>query len=125
MIRPLFEIYLPWPSNILSPNNRAHRFQKASQEKIARNTGYWLAKERGGFLPNERLQIHYIFHPPDRQKRDDDNFVSMMKSYRDGIFEALGQDDSLVKRSIADTEEPLKGGAVIMRIYLRSEVVPL
>jgi crossover junction endodeoxyribonuclease RusA len=121
----MIELYLPWPDSTLSPNNRASRFVKMGFEKAAKRTGYYIAldaaqnaeaNDQKFQLPEVPLQLHYTFHPPDKRRRDDDNFTAMMKSYRDGIFEALGQDDSLVVRSIIDKADPVKGGKVILKI---------
>lgn len=85
--------------------------------QTARETGYWIAKEAGwNFTGSKPLQLHMVICRPDRRKRDDDNIVSSFKSYRDGIFQALGLDDSLIHRTIIDRGKVEKDGAIYVTL---------
>jgi CPA2 family monovalent cation:H+ antiporter-2 len=47
--------------------------------------------------PSGDVDVSVIFYPPDRRRRDLDNCYSMCKAYQDGIFQALGLDDSRIR----------------------------
>ena len=53
---------------------------------------------------------------PDRRKRDMDNCLAMMKPYQDGICDALGVDDSRIKRTVLEWGDVVKGGKVVLRL---------
>lgn len=117
----MISIALPWPDKALSPNARVHWSRKAKAAKQARITAGWSARE-AGIRPGDfdiptRLKVTYVFAPPDRRERDDDNLIASMKAARDGIADALGIDDSKFEIAIR-REQPVKGGAV--RIELES-----
>jgi Holliday junction resolvase RusA-like endonuclease len=62
------------------------------------------------------LVASYVFHPPDRRKRDIDNFLAMMKNYQDGVCAALGIDDSRIKRTVIEWGDVCKGGKVVLTL---------
>jgi crossover junction endodeoxyribonuclease RusA len=64
----------------------------------------------------EQLVASYVFHPPDRRKRDIDNFLAMMKNYQDGVCAALGIDDSRIKRTVIEWGDVCKGGKVVLTL---------
>ena len=50
--------------------------------------------------------------PPDRRKRDDDNIIASCKSYRDGVADALGVDDSTMRLERIVWKGPAKPGQI-------------
>lgn len=114
----MIRIELPWPSRSLSPNARKHWAELSRAKKQARADGYQCAVLHG--VKNVRwkgVNARYVFHPPDKRKRDDDNLMACMKAYRDGIADAMGVDDNtwnLKAPMIAHVE---KGGKVIVEVW--------
>lgn len=109
-------IRFPWPDRRLSPNGRFDRRGITNVRRLAREEGFLLAKEAGLTLRKVRLQIRLLLCPPNRLKRDDDNVLTMFKSYRDGIFLALNMDDGLIRRTIIDWGEVELGGAIYVEL---------
>lgn len=110
-------VVLPWPDSRLSPNGRRDRRWLTEVRNIARNTGYFAAKEARLCVPDKTpLHMFLTFHPPDHRRRDDDNLIGAFKSTRDGIFQALGVDDSNVKLTTYGIGKIVKGGQVVIRI---------
>lgn len=114
-------ITLPWPPSILSPNNRSHWARKLAPKQTYRMSCYMLTK---GYLATSRhwrpspdcpLPVKITFHPPDRRHRDDDNMISSFKSGRDGLADALGINDRMLRPEY-HFSEPVKGGAVIVEV---------
>lgn len=111
------ELILPFPDARLSPNRRMDRRWLTSIRQAARETGYFLAKEAGLSVPDHTpLHLFLTFRPPDNRRRDDDNLLSAFKSYRDGIFQALGVDDSNVRLTTLGMGIRVKGGQTVVRI---------
>ncbi len=119
----MIEITLPWPDKRLNPNHRCHWYVKHQATQDARWDGGYLAVEAktkvkewySSGLPYE-VVAHYIFHPPDRRKRDIDNCLAMEKNYQDGVCSALGIDDSCIKRTVLEWGDVVKGGKVVLRL---------
>ena len=124
----MLEVTLPWPPRELSPNARNHWTAKAEASQTAKAQGCYLtmeifnspygypcswAKKGTG---NMIFQATYVFHPPDKRKRDIDNFLAMMKNYQDGVCAALGIDDSRIKRTVIEWGAVVKGGKVVLRL---------
>jgi crossover junction endodeoxyribonuclease RusA len=118
--RGMIAVSLPWPERILSPNARAHWRPKAKATEAARHLAYIYTRDFVGHTKPcwPAAAIRMVFCPPDRRRRDLDNFISSTKAHRDGIADALGTDDSKFTVSYA-FGEPVKGGAV------RVEITPL
>jgi crossover junction endodeoxyribonuclease RusA len=110
-------IRFPFPDRKLSANSRiAHRWATKERD-TARVVGFWLVKDAGWKFNGEKpLELTLIVCPPDKRRRDDDNIVSAFKSYRDGMFQALGLDDSLIKRTIIERAEVEKDGAIYVSL---------
>jgi crossover junction endodeoxyribonuclease RusA len=111
------DIVLPFPDPRLSPNRRnQHRYVTAVRD-IARNTGFFAVKEAGLQVP-DRTPLHLIltFHAPDNRRRDMDNLLSASKSTLDGMFQALGVDDSNTRMITICRGKPIKGGQTVARI---------
>ena len=121
----MIEIVLPWPDKALNPNSR-NRWAKIKATKEAREQGRYGVLEITHIWPPDKapslkplpdeLVAQYTFCPPDRRKRDMDNFLAMMKPYLDGVCAALGIDDSRIKRTILEWGEVVKGGKVVLTL---------
>ena len=116
----MIEITLPWPDKRLSPNARVHWLEKAEAAKGAREAGYYLMRNtstiwvRDG-IPDE-IVSQYTFHPPDRRRRDQDNYSAMMKSYQDGVCDAMGIDDSCFQMAAPVWGDVTPGGKVVLTL---------
>ena len=65
-------------------------------------------------IANEgRIFYEIQYAPPDRLARDEDNFEASLKSYRDGIADALQVNDKRFSRAgVLEKLEPVRGGRV-------------
>ena len=113
-----FVLY-PWPDSALSGNSRRDRRGLTAQRRQAREIGYLITKDSRRTVPAAPLALIYKIYPPDRRKHDDDNILTAFKSTRDGIFQALGVDDSLVRYTEIrkyDKDDRFPAGAVLLNI---------
>lgn len=110
-------ITLPWPDKSLWPNGRSHWATKAKAVKGARRTSWALAlAAMNGRLPLwKQVKLHWVIHPKTAHAIDDDAPPYALKSYRDGIADALGIDDKNF-RATYEFGPPIKGGSVIVTI---------
>jgi crossover junction endodeoxyribonuclease RusA len=113
----MITIHLDFPSRRLSPNSRGSWQSKLKDKEAAREAGFWRAKEAGepGDLSGP-LCAWITFSPPDRKRRDLDNLLASLKGQIDGISRAVEIDDSQIKRVVLEWGEPVKGGAVTIRL---------
>ena len=114
-----WELTLPWPSKDLSPNARVHWSVRADAAKKARFAAGMLAMQAGWHkarLPDGKLHLWITFHPPTRRLPDDDNMLSRFKPQRDGIADALKIDDKRFVSHPFVSDQPRKGGQVIVRM---------
>lgn len=110
-------MYLPFPDSRLSPNGRRDRRGLTAVRAIARNIGYVETMVSGLRFPDRTpLHLFLTFYPPDNRRRDGDNLIGAFKSYQDGIFRALGIDDSNVKLTTFGLGKKVDGGFVDVRI---------
>ena len=116
----MIEITLPWPDKRLSPNARVHWAKKhqasARAHEDAKLLTYAAVQEQYDWSISRKLEAQYIFMSPDKQKRDIDNCLAMMKSYQDGVCAAIGIDDSRIKRTVLEWGEVTPGGKVVLRL---------
>ena len=116
----MITIELPWPDSDLSPNARVHWAVKAKAASRAREDGYWCVSKDTeivcDYLEGEVFQVTYIFHPPDKRKRDDDNIIGALKSYRDGVCDYFGIDDSCLRMAAPEWGEVVKGGKMVLTL---------
>ncbi len=68
-----------------------------------------------GGLPY-RISAQYTFYPPDRRRRDQDNYSAAMKAYQDGVADALGVDDSCFQMAAPEWGDVVRGGKVTLRL---------
>jgi crossover junction endodeoxyribonuclease RusA len=86
---------LPWPPKELSPNARMHWAALSRAKKAFRQACAWTAKSQGATaMEAQRLAVHLVFVPPNRQRRDADNCLAAMKAGLDGLADVLCVDDS-------------------------------
>ena len=122
----MLTIRLPWPDKRLSPNARLHYQAVARVKKAARHDACFSAiaattpAQRAALKRAESLDVAVTFCPPSRRAFDDDNLVASIKAHIDGIADALGVDDSRWRLTI-ERGEPVKGGAVIVEVFLHSD----
>ena len=122
----MLTVELPWPDKRLSPNARNHWTAKAEASQTAKAQGcyltmekakqFYLAQTQQRYEMPDGFEAQYTFHPPDKRKRDIDNFLAMMKNYQDGVCAALGIDDSRIKRTVIEWGDVVKGGKVVLRL---------
>jgi len=97
------ELDLPWFPSILSPNSRAHWARKIEPRARYRldcymlTLGYLNARRDWRPSPDCPLPCRITFYPPDKRHRDDDNMISGFKSGRDGMADALGINDRMLR----------------------------
>lgn len=106
---------LPWPTKDLNPNQRLHWSKTARAKKAYRQACAWNAVAQGAHkLKPGALNVHLIFHPPDRRARDADNMLASMKSGLDGLADVLGVDDKHWKLTFEVSEQV--GGMVRVQV---------
>lgn len=110
------KLTLPWPSKELSPNARLHYHALAKAKAAFRAECGWIAKVNKPMLPEGRIRLEIMFHPPSRHHWDLDGLLSRMKSGLDGVCEVWGIDDVRFRPIQIDIGEPVKGGSVILTI---------
>lgn len=118
-----FEVTLPWPPRVLSPNVRTHWTAKSKAAKAYRAACAMLCKEAKLEAPKTEGKIHFwvTFYPPDKRHRDDDNAFASFKSGRDGVADALGIDDKrFASHPFLHSEI---GGMVKVRLSTGPEVI--
>jgi crossover junction endodeoxyribonuclease RusA len=119
---PDISVQLPWPESALSPNSR-DRWAKIAAAKSARMIGKCAVLEETSynfspplFMPETRLQISYIFHPPTRRHFDLDGLITRCKNYQDGIFDAIQNNDNQIEMIEARLKDVVHGGLVTITI---------
>ena len=110
---------LPFPAKILWPNGRGHWAEKARAVKAHRCWGRnAMLVYRGDLdaLPDSRFSIAVTVHPKTRHPIDRDNCVAALKSYLDGIADALGVDDQTFDTPSILFGEPVKDGLMTVTV---------
>ena len=112
-------IELPWPPKPLWPNFRSRtHWAKTRAAKQARQDGNYATRSAkvgiaAGDVP---VLLQATFYPPDRHKRDEDNCSASLKSYADGIADALGINDNAFRFARPIIGDVVKGGKVVVTI---------
>lgn len=104
---------LPFPAKVLWPNGRAsHWAERMRAVKTHRADAYWTLHAEGvpKADPEARVSIAVTVHPKTRHPIDRDNCVASLKSYIDGLADALGVDDRQFDTPSITFAEPVKGG---------------
>ena len=92
-------INLPLPSKELSPNARGHWKSKLAIKNKAKCDAYYITKgEHSSFTQSDRLDCQLIVTKRTKALYDLDNIAATCKDYFDGVFMALGLDDSQIDR---------------------------
>lgn len=105
-----------WPDSKLSPNNRKDLRALTSARHTAKEEAFYLVRGAELSVGSAGLELTLTFYPPDRRRRDLDNLYSTFKAYQDGMFEALGVDDSIIERVILQRGNVIPGGQVFVNI---------
>ena len=110
---------LAFPDKVLWPNGRpAHWAEKARAVKSARQSAWAaaLAADVKSLRAGHGYDIAVTVHPKTRNAIDRDNCVASLKSYLDGLADALGVDDRTFNTPSVTFGEPVKGGRMILTI---------
>lgn len=113
----MIQVVLPWPHKNLSPNARVHHMAKATLVKKHRQWARWATPARLQ-VEAERLSLTITFNPPDKRRRDTDNLLASVKSYFDGIADALGIDDIRFEIEKPIHGPVVKNGRVVVEVRL-------
>ena len=109
-------IKFPFPDSQLNPNKRIDRRALIGVKRDAKEAAYLLTRESGARVTNDRLQLTLTFCPPDKRKRDLDNLYSAFKAYQDGLFLALGVDDSIIDCVLLQRGAAMTNGCVFVEV---------
>jgi len=114
-------VYLPFPDWDLSPNKTKGRHWAPIKElrSVARLSGQMAAREWHGAIKRGEPVVAVIrWEPPDNQWRDDDNLIGALKSYRDGVADAIGFNDRQIRYSIMIREAAIPQGKVTLELWV-------
>lgn len=112
-----FQLILPVPDSKLKLGSNqtkgVNKYAVARTRKQAREWGYYLAIHELNinnliFNTKDKLLLEIDVHFKSNVHMDDDNILTSLKSYRDGIFDALKTkfkvNDKQIKRTILNTD---------------------
>ena len=109
-------IELPWPP-AGGQNARLHWRSRAHSARHYRQVGAIAALGRRPPTSwPKKLCLSLVFSPPDRRRYDLDNLIGKVKSGIDGVCDAIGIDDARFVMLCATLADPVRGGAVTLRI---------
>jgi Holliday junction resolvase RusA-like endonuclease len=96
----VIKITLPIPASLSSNRKNGHHWSKFNADKgNTREEGYYTAIGlKNSFKIDSKLKGSVTFFFKDKIRRDIANFFEGMKSQIDGIFLALGCDDSQIDK---------------------------
>jgi len=116
-------LQLPFPAKALWPNGRAHWAEKARAVKKHRGWAYFsaCAPDVPKADPESRVAIAVTVHPKTRNLIDRDNCIASLKSYLDGIADALGVDDRTFDAPTITFADPVKGGLMTVCLTYQSK----
>ena len=110
---------LPFPDKLLWPNGRTRSYMaKHRAVKTARQAAWAAALAAGAkALPlGHAFDIAVTVHPKTRNAIDRDNCVAALKSYLDGLADALGVDDRTFNTPSIAFADPVKGGRMTLTV---------
>lgn len=107
---------IPWPPSILSPNNTSHWTKKAKAKAAYRETCKLLALANVPKLPQGRIHLTIVFHPPSMRAFDLDNALASIKSGLDGIADAWGVNDKMFRPITVDFGDKVDGGNITITL---------
>jgi crossover junction endodeoxyribonuclease RusA len=121
------ELVLPWPELDLSPNTASHWRVKAKAKALYRERCNYIAihspacqKARADLHNAKKARLTIEFYPPTARSYDLDNLLARMKSGLDGLADAWGYNDKIIK-SIEVTASGLKGSLVKLALYVERQ----
>jgi len=122
---PIFELTLPYPDTVLSPNSpKRHWRAKQPAKETARSHAYYLAKAcRISFAQDDVFRMVLTISPPNKQRRDLDNVFSSMKSAIDGVCSGLGIDDSQIRQVVLEWGSVSSAARSYLEVDLRECVL--
>ena len=112
---------VPWSDPRLSSNKRLDRRALTAVRQTAREIGFYAVKEANIKLSAAPIELMLVFFPPDASRRDLDNLYTSFKPTQDGIFEALGLDDSLIRRVVLQWGPVKETGSVNVFLNVQTE----
>lgn len=121
----LLEVRLPWPPRELHPNARGSWKGRHGKVHAYRSTAKALTQHWCNITdatPYARLHLDLTMCQPDARRRDVDGMLSAVKAGLDGIFDAIGVDDSRVASVTVRRGEPNKRDpGVVVRVEALSD----
>ncbi len=122
------ELYLPWPPTVNDYygtrmiRKRRIQYIKAKGKLFRAACERTIAEQVGYLNIPDRLLVEVELYPPDRRRRDLDNY---MKPLLDAITHAqVWEDDSQIDQLFIYRGETVKQGAVIVKIGLAGPILP-
>lgn len=114
-------IYLPWPDWGLSPNKTkgSHWAPVNDLRSIARIAGQDAARDWHNVIGRgATVTAVILWEPPDNRWRDDDNLIGALKSYRDGVADAIGFNDRQIMNSVMLRQPAIPQGKVTLELWV-------
>ena len=98
-------IFMPMPAKALSPNARVHWSKRHKARKAQRNHAKLLVRSElaPNHTPWKSGEVEILVFPPDRRRRDRDNYLASMK----GIFDGA-EDAGLIENDCGFTYKPIQ-----------------
>jgi len=119
-------LYLPWPATVndyYGTNAYGARFIKKKARAFREVCENAIREQFPHISLSDRLLVEVVLFPPDRRKRDLDNY---MKGLLDGCTQGqLWVDDSIIDQLFIYRGEPVSGGCVRVEIGPAGPVVKL
>lgn len=122
------EIHLPWPPTVNSYYGHTMRgkrlipFIRAAGKKFRAAVEEAIQEQVGYLNLDEKLHMEVILYPPDKRRRDLDNY---MKALLDAMTHAkVWEDDALIDQLAIYRGQSLKGGLVTVKIDLGGPIMP-
>jgi crossover junction endodeoxyribonuclease RusA len=89
------KLVLPFPDSRLLPNVKLHWAVKARAARDAKMLAWVEAIKFRQSKPLQNVTVRVVWFPPDKRRRDEDNYTRATKHYMDGIVGArLIEDDN-------------------------------
>lgn len=121
-----YELHLPWPPTVNSYYKKGRYGVRISEQgrKFRAEVLEEVEQQFGTFETIDyRMLVETIMYPPDKRKRDLDNY---MKPLLDALTEAgVWLDDSLIDQEPVYRGVQVYAGKIAMRIYEAGPVLPV
>lgn len=119
------EIHLPWPPTVnhYYVETKHGRYISKKGKEYRRIVADYIFEQCGRLELNQRLMVSCVLYPPDKRKRDLDNYK---KSLFDAITHAkLWEDDELIDQDFTGRGEIIKHGKAILFIANAKPIIPI